>query len=216
MGVFRDQFENDLTLRGLSPNTIKSYVYCVQNLVRYFRKPPDELSVQDIRDFQLYLTKERKVARATFNTHVHAIRSFYLNTLKKDWQIDFIHYQGDPRKIPEILNAQELWALFDSVTNPKHRSVLMTTYSAGLRVSETTHLRLSDIDSGRMMIRVDQGKGRKDRYVPLSKTLLPVLRQYWKLCRPAHWLFQNYVTQAGSPLDKLDAKLTALLPLSTS
>ncbi|MBU1183499.1 MAG: tyrosine-type recombinase/integrase [Proteobacteria bacterium] len=189
MGEFRDRFERDLQIRGYAENTVKQYVYCVRNLVKHFMRPPDELSVDDINDFQLHLTKERQVAWATFNIYVFAMRFFFLQTLKKDWEITAIPYQKTGRKLPEILNGPELNALFKAVANIKHRAILMTTYSAGLRVSEVVHLQVSDIDSQRMVIRVEQGKGCKDRYVPLSKALLPVLRQYWKAARPPVWLF---------------------------
>ena len=152
-------------------------------------RPPDKLTVEDINSFQLHLTRERKVAWNTFNVYVFAIRSYFLGTLKRDWNIKFIPYQKTGRKLPEILHGKELSAMFQSLSNIKHLSILMTTYSAGLRISETTHLKVSDIDSQRMVIRVDQGKGRKDRYVPLSETLLPVLRQYWTTVRSRDWLF---------------------------
>jgi len=191
MGQFRDRYVRDLQIRGYSPNTVKQYVYCVKILVKHFMRPPDELTVEDINAFQLYLTKERKVATATFNVYVFAIRYFFLKTLKKDWEIKIIPYQRTGRKLPEVLSSAELSTLFKSLSYIKHLALFMTTYSAGLRVSEVVHLRVSDIDSRRMVIRVDQGKGRKDRYVPLSETLLPVLRQYWKLVRPTDWLFQG-------------------------
>lgn len=193
MGNFRDRFERDLQIRGYSPNTVNQYVYCVRNLVKYFMRPPDELTVDDINDFQLHLTKERKVAWGTFNIYVFAIRFFFLNTLKREWDIKAIPYQKRGRKLPEILSGVELSSLFKTVSNIKHRAILMTMYSAGLRVSEVVHLQLRDIDSKRMVIRVDQGKGRKDRYVPLSEALLPVLRQYWKAARPADWLFRGQI-----------------------
>ena len=189
MGKFRDRFERDLQIRGFSPNTVNQYMYCVRNLVKHFMRPPDELTVDDINDFQLHLTKERKVAWGTFNIYVFAMRFFFLQTLKKDWDITAIPYQKTGRKLPEIFSGSELNALFKAVANIKHRAILMTTYSAGLRVSEVVHLLVSDIDSQRKVIRVDQGKGRKDRYVPLSEALLPVLRQYWKAARPLDWLF---------------------------
>lgn len=191
MGQFRDRYERDLQIRGYSSNTVKQYVYCVRNLVKYFNQPPDELTIEDINNFQLHLTKERKVAWATFNVYVVAIRHFFLITLKRDWKIAFIPYQKTGRKLPEIFSAAELSALFKSVSNIKHLTILMAIYSAGLRVSEAVHLRVSDIDSRRMVIRVNQGKGLKDRYVPLSEALLPFLRQYWKIDRPTDWLFQG-------------------------
>lgn len=189
MGQFREKYERDLLIRGYSSNTVKLYVCCIRNLVKHFMRPPDKLTVEDINSFQLHLTRERKVAWNTFNVYVFAIRSYFLGTLKRDWNIKFIPYQKTGRKLPEILNGKELSAMFQSLSNIKHLSILMTTYSAGLRVSETTHLKVSDIDSQRMVIRVDQGKGRKDRYVPLSETLLPVLRQYWTTVRSRDWLF---------------------------
>jgi len=200
MGKFRERFERDLQIRGYSPNTVKQYVYCVRNLVKHFRRPPDELTIEDINNFQLHLTKERKVAWATFNIYVFALRFFFLETLKKDWALKAIPYQKTGRKLPEILSGAELGALFQAVSNIKHRALLMTAYSAGLRVSELVHLKVSDIDSPRMVIRVEQGKGRKDRYVPLSAALLPVLRQYYKITRPADWLFPGQYP--GRPLTR--------------
>lgn len=191
MGQFRDRYERDLQIRGYSFNTVKQYVYCVRNLVKYFNQPPDELTIEDINNFQLHLTKERKVAWATFNIYVVAMRHFFLTTLKRDWKTAFIPYQKTGRKLPEIFSSAELSALFKSVSNIKHQVILMTIYSAGLRVSEAVHLRVSDIDSRRMVIRINQGKGNKDRYVPLSQTLLPLLRQYWKIDRPTDWFFQG-------------------------
>jgi integrase/recombinase XerD len=158
-------------------------------MVKHFMRPPDELTVDDINNFQLHLTKERKVAWATFNVYVFALRLFFLDTLKKEWTLTSIPYQKTGRKLPEILSGVELSALFKTVSNIKHKAILMTAYSAGLRVSEVVHLRISDIDSQRKVIRVAQGKGRKDRYVPLSEALLPILREYWKVARPTEWLF---------------------------
>ena len=188
MGHYREQFERDLQIRGLSPKTVEHYVCCVKELVRYFMRSPDKLTLEDINQFQLHLTKERKLAWSTFNVYVHAIRSFFKTTLERDWDIKHIPYQKTGRKLPEILNGEELRALFDR-KNIKHRAILMTTYAAGLRISEVKNLRVSDIDSERMVIRVEQGKGRKDRYVMLSEELLSVLRQYWKVVRPPHYLF---------------------------
>jgi site-specific recombinase XerD len=193
MGMFRQRFERDLRIRGFSDNTVKQYVYCVRNLVRHFMRPPDQLTLDDINDFQLHLTKERRVAWSTFNVYVFALRIFFLHTLRRDWSITAIPYQKTGRKLPEILAGAELRALFGSVANIKHRAILMATYSAGLRLSEVVHLRVSDIDSQRMVIRVDQGKGRKDRCVPLSEALLPILRRYWKAARPDHWLFAGQI-----------------------
>lgn len=205
MDKYCEQFKTSLQIRGYSPNTVSRYVYCLRSLLAYFRRPAEDLTVEDINAYQLYLTKEREVAWSTFNVHVFAIRFFFLKTLKKDWQIDIIPYRKTGRMLPEILNETELVRLFECAGNLKARAVLMTTYSAGLRVSETVHLRVSDIDSGRMLIRIEQGKGQKDRYVPLSETLLPVLRKYWKLWRPTEWLFEGQYPD--TPLNRASAAL---------
>ena len=189
MGQFRDRFERDLKIRGYSPCTVDQYVYCVRKLVKYYMRPPDQLTIEDINNFQLYLTEQRKVAWGTFNIYVIAMRLFFVQTLKKDWDLKAIPYQKTGRQLPEIMSGAEIKALFSSVTNIKHRAILMTTYSAGLRVSEVVSLRVSDLDSQRMVIRVEQGKGKKDRYVPLSEALLPILRQYYRDARPERWLF---------------------------
>lgn len=205
MDKFCRQFKTSLEIRGYSPNTVSRYVYCLRSLLAYCRRPADEVTVEDINAYQLYLTKERGVTWSTFNVYVFAIRFFFLKTLKRDWQIDFVPYRKTGRILPEILNDRELVRLFECAGNLKHRAILMTAYSAGLRVSETVHLRVNDIDSGRMLIRVEQGKGQKDRYVPLSQTVLPVLREYWKKWRPSAWLFEG--RYPNTPLHRASAAL---------
>jgi site-specific recombinase XerD len=181
--------ERDLQIRGFSPCTQQCYLGRVKEFVRYFMRPPDELSIEDINAYQLHLTRERKVSWAVFNQSVAALRFFYGVTLHKDWDITRIPYQKTGRKLPVVLSQQEVKAVLKAPKNIKHRAILMTTYAGGLRVSEVVALRVSNIDSERMTIRIDQGKGRKDRYVMLSRKLLDVLREYWKSERPRHWLF---------------------------
>lgn len=189
MGQFHDRMDADMEIRGLSPNTRKAYLGAMRRFVQHFMRPPDTLTLEDIRRYQLHLTRERKVSWAVFNIAVAAIKFFYRVSLKKDWNIEEVPYQRKPRKLPEILSAEKVTALFTSVENLKHRALLMTVYAGGLRAGEVIHLKVSDIDSQRMVIRIDQGKGRKDRYVMLSPKLLEVLRAYWKTCRPHSWLF---------------------------
>jgi site-specific recombinase XerD len=189
MGRFRDLMDQDLQIRGYSPNTRRSYLHCVHAFVRYFNRSADQLTLDHIRQFQLHLTQVRKVSWARFNQTVCALRFFYLTTLKKDWDVCQIPYQKGARRLPEVLSVEEVAAIFGALQNLKHRAMLMSIYAGGLRTSELTHLRPSDIDSGRMVVRIDQGKGRKERYVPLSSHLLIVLREYWKIARPAIWLF---------------------------
>ena len=200
MGIYCDRFKRDLKIRGSSPKTVYRYIGCVSTFFKHIKLPPAKVRLEDINQYQLYLTEERKVAPSTFNVHVFAIRFFFLITLKRPWKIKFVPYQKDRRKLPEIFNALELSILFKSISNIKHMTILMTIYSAGLRISEALHLKVSDIDSQRMVIRIDQGKGCKDRYVPLSETLLPILRAYWKHLRPSNWLFEGQNPQR--PLGK--------------
>ena len=189
MGEFRDRMERDLQIRGFSPLTQQCYLARMKAMVRFFRRPPDQLTLEDIHAYQLHLTRDRKVCWASFNQTVGAIRFFYGVTLHKDWDIRRIPYQKTGRKLPVVLSPEEVARLFEVVTNLKHRAILMTAYAGGLRVSEVTHLRVRDVDGQRMMLRVEQGKGRQDRYVMLSHKLLAVLREYWKAYRTRHWLF---------------------------
>ncbi len=189
MGRLQDQMERELRIRGYAEGTRINYLQAMQRFVRYFMRSPDELTVEDVKQYQLFLTKERKVAWSTFNIQVCAIRFFYEKVLEVDWDIERIPYQKCAKKLPVVLSGKEICALLDATRNPKHHALLMTLYAAGLRSGEAVHLQLSSIDSGRMMIRIDQGKGRKDRYVMLSEGLLATLRRYWRAYRPTFWLF---------------------------
>jgi len=199
MGRFRDRMDDDLRIRGYSANTRASYLRCVRHFVRHFMRPPDQLTPEHIRQYQLYLTRDRRVSWTYFNQIVCALRFFYRQVLKKDWAVEQIPYQRTGRKLPEILSPQEVAALFRATTNLKHRALLMTMYAGGLRVAEVTHLRVTDIDGQRMVIRIEQGKGRKDRYVMLSPHLLPVLQAYWRARRPRPLLFPG---PTGRPLTR--------------
>ncbi len=189
MGRFRDLMDRDLQIRGLSPGTRRKYLASVREFVRYFKRPPNELTIRHINQFQFHLIRDRQLSWSAFNIYVCSLRFFYGVTLRKDWNIKHIPYQKTPDKLPEILSQQEIVALFEATANVKHQTLLKTAYATGVRVSELIHLRLSDIDSHRMMVRIEEGKGRKDRYVPLSPELLETLRDYWKIYRPEPWLF---------------------------
>jgi len=156
-------------------------------------RAPDQLAAEDVKQYQLFLTKDRRVTWSTFNVNVCAIRFFYRNVLRVEWNVEHIPYQKTGTRLPVVLSGEEVIALLDAATNLKHRAILMTLYSAGLRTGEAIHLRLEDIDSQRMMIRVEQGKGRQDRYVMLSRKLLETLRRYWLMSRPDPWLFPGQV-----------------------
>ena len=205
MGQYRDRMERDLQIRGFSPSTQECYLGRMKTFVRYFMRPPDQLiTLEDIHTYQLHLTRERKVSWAVFNQSVAALRFFYGVTLEQDWEIRRIPYQKTGRKLPVVLSQGEVKALLETLKNLKHRALLMTIYAAGLRVSEVVNLRVRDIDSGRQMLRIDQGKERQDRYVMLSEKLLLVLRQYWRSSRPQPWLFPGQVP--GRPLTPSSAQ----------
>ena len=189
MGRFHDRMEDDLRIRGYSANTRECYLRCVRNVVRHFMRPPDQLTPEHIREYQLHLTRDRHVSWPYVNQVVCALRFFYRQGLKTDWAVEQIPYQRTGRRLPELLSPQEVAALFRATPNLKHRALLMTMYAGGLRVSEVTHLRVTDIDSQRMVIRIEQGTGRRDRYVMLSSHRHRVLQEYWRARRPATLLF---------------------------
>lgn len=189
MGEFRDQMDRDMRIRGFSDNTREAYLRCARSLVKYYMVPPNRLTLEHVNDYQYYLTKERGVAWSTFNQAVCALRFLFSVTLRKDWDINLVPYQKTGRRLPEVLSEEQVKTLLRTPSNLKHRTILTTMYSGGLRLQETLNLRVSDIDSQRMVIRIDQGKGRKDRYVMLSERLLVLLREYWRAYRPDDLLF---------------------------
>jgi integrase/recombinase XerD len=190
---------------GRTERTQETYALMLKLFARYVEKPLDDVVPQDIDDYQRYLVAERKVGFSSFNQAACALRFFYRECLgKKDWPIPRMPYQKKRAALPEILSPDEVAAIFDACSNLKHKAVLMTSYSGGLRLREVLGLLPSDVDSGRMMVRVDQGKGRKDRYVMLSPVLLQTLRTYWKAFRPARWLFEGKVK--GEPLSASTAE----------
>lgn len=189
MGALREQMDKDMVLRGMSPRTRESYLYAVRGLAKHYRKSPDTLSEQDIQNYLLYLIEERKLSWSSCNIAVQGLKFFYHTTLRRDRMTFIIPRQHAPSRLPEMLSREEIMALFDAAALPKHRLLLMTAYAAGLRVSELVHLKVTDVDPKRMTIRVEQGKGAKDRYTVLSEQLLVELRLYWKRERPTPWLF---------------------------
>jgi integrase/recombinase XerD len=189
---FEKLLAETLAARGRSPRTQETYVWMLRLFARRLEKPLDVASPEDVQAYQRYLTTERKVGFSSFNQTTCALRFFYRECLgKSDYIVERMPYQRKRRMLPEILAPEEVAAIFDACCNIKHRALLMTAYSGGLRISETLALVPADIDSKRMMIRVEQGKGRKDRYVMLSASLLTTLRVYWRRYRPACWLFEG-------------------------
>jgi integrase/recombinase XerD len=189
MTELRRSMLEELQLRNYSPRTVEVYIRCVANFAQYFKLSPDRLGPEHIRQYQLFLVQRKQVAWAVFNQTVCALRFFYHHVLHRDWMIEHIPYPRHEEKLPVVLSPTEVAAVFQATRNLKHRTILMTIYAAGLRVSEVIHLRVADIDSQRQVICVRQGKGRKDRQVMLSPKLLELLRLYWKSYRPTVWLF---------------------------
>lgn len=196
MESFEKQFTDTLAIRGLSPKTQVVYVPMLRAFARFVGKPLDTVVPEDLRNYQRHLAVERQVGFSHFNQSACALRLFFRECLgRTDWPFERIAFQKKRRILPEILSQEEVARIFDACSNLKHKAVLMTAYSGGLRLGETIALLPSDIDSGRMVIRVEQGKGRKDRYVMLSKTLLETLREYWRAFRPISWLFYGQTKQ---------------------
>lgn len=188
MTPLRQRMSEDMQVRNLSPITQRDYLYAVARFAKHFGKPPDQLGAEEIRAYQLHLISKR-IAWSTLRVVVCALRFFYRVTLDRDWIIQHHPYPRPERKLPVVLSLAEVQQFLEAIPNLKHRAALMTAYAAGLRVSEVVALKIADIDSQRMVIRIEQGKGRKDRYVMLSPRLLTILRTYWKIVRPKPWLF---------------------------
>jgi site-specific recombinase XerD len=189
MTPLRQRFRHDLALRNYSPRTIQTYTEAVVRFARYFGRSPERLGPEAIRTYQLYLLHERHVAWSTFNQAVCALRFLYRVTLRRPFLVEQIPYGKKPKTVPAVLSQEEVLRLFAALPDDRYRLLLRTAYAAGLRVSEVVRLRVQDIDSGRGLLLVHQGKGHKDRLVPLSPQLLVELRAYWQQVRPPHWLF---------------------------
>jgi len=199
MTPIRQRMTEDMQVRNLALNTQMSYVQQVSLFARHFNKSPDQLGPEDIRAYQVYLTNEKKLAPGSILIAVAALRFLYKVSLKKDWTFeDVIPAPKKPQKLPIVLSPEEVLHFLECVGSTKHRAILTTCYAAGLRISEAVRLKPTDVDSQRMVIRVDQGKGRKDRYVMLSPKLLDTLRSYWRAIQPKGWLFDGDVP--GQPI----------------
>ena len=194
MTALRRQMDNDMVVRGMAMKTREAYLAAVVGLVRFYRRSPDQLSDAEVQTYLLHLIQDRKRAWSTCNIAVHGLRFFYHVTLKRDRATFAIPASRQPAKVPHILSTDDVRRILAATANPKHHAMLATAYVAGLRVNELVHLRVTDIDSTRMTIRVEQGKGAKDRYTLLSVRLLDELRIYWRQERPRTWLFSSQDT----------------------
>jgi site-specific recombinase XerD len=182
----------ELQRRNYSESTTVCYLRQITELARYFRRSPDQLGPEEIKQFQLYLVQEKKVSWATYIQTTAALRFLYVTALGRAYMTEKIPYPKRPKHLPTVLSREEIIRLLNAARSLKHRALLMALYSAGLRVSEVCRLTVDDIDSSRMVLHVRQGKGNKDRDIMLSPILLETLRQYWKRSRPKRWLFPGY------------------------
>ena len=201
MTSLRQRMLEDMQVRNLSPHTQRSYVEQVSRYARHFDRSPDDLGPEEIRAYQVYLTTERQLTPSSICIAVAALRFLYRVTLRKDWSVDaVIPVPKKPQTLPVVLSPEEVIQFLDGVKHPKHRTILTTCYAAGLRISEAVRLTAPAIDSERMVLRIEQGKGQQDRYVMLSPTLLEMLRTWWKRTRPTHWLFPG--ARPGQPITR--------------
>jgi integrase/recombinase XerD len=191
MSTLKEHMQADLQLLGITPKTQSVYLREVSNFAKYFGKSPEQLGEDELKEYMLHLLNDRHLSHGTFKYYVSGLKFLYKTTLKREDVVANIKYPRRKKTLPVVLDLSEVEALFSVTDNIKHKALLMITYSAGLRVSETLHLKVTDIDSKRMMVRVEQGKRKKDRYSILSQRALECLRQYWREYRPKEWLFEG-------------------------
>ena len=200
MTPLRQRMLEDMGIRNLAENTQLSYLQQVSRYARHFDRSPEELGPEQVRTYQVHLTKTCKLAPGSVCIATAALRFLYKVTLKREWVPDDIPMPKIPFKLPVVLSPEEVAHFLGCVDSLKQRTILTTAYAAGLRVSEATHLKVTDVDSQRMVLRINQGKGRHDRYVMLSPRLLEALRSYWKVVRPETWLFPGDIP--GLPITR--------------
>jgi integrase/recombinase XerD len=223
MTPLRKRMLEDMQLRNFSAETQRSYIHYIADYAMYFKASPDQLGPEAVREYQLYLTNERKMSPESVNCFTSAAKFLYLTTLELPWSERHFVRSHVPSRLPVVLSSLEVIRFFQAVGILKHRAVLMTCYGAGLRVSEAVSLKVSDIDSQRMVIRIQQGKGAKDRYAMLSTRLLAMLREYFRRLRPqGPWLFPGHkphrhitpstvqeICRQAAQLSGIDKKVTA-------
>lgn len=200
MTELRKRMIEDLQLHGLAESTQTSYIDSVRKLASFYDRSPALLSEEEIRHFFLYLIKEKQLSKSTITIYLSGIKFFYEKTLKRTWPVFKLIRPKKRRKLPVVLSIEEVREFLSLVQKPLYRMALTTIYSCGLRLSEGTHLRVTDIDSKRMVVRLIDSKWGKDRYVPLPDRTLEILRKYWVIERPRPWLFpaknhQNHVSK---------------------
>ena len=216
MTPLRQRFIDDLRLRNYARRTIDTYVSRVACFAKHFGRSPEVLGPNEVRDFQLHLLQQR-VSWSSFNQAVCALRFLYGTTLGRPEQLPFIPFGKRPKTLPSVLSPAEVLGLLEAAQPGRDRVLLQVAYGCGLRLSELTHLQVADIDSARMVIHVRQGKGAKDRLVPMSLRLLEDLRAYWRMHRPRTWLFPGHKPNrpiTGSNIQRRFARLVKQVGLT--
>jgi integrase/recombinase XerD len=192
MTPLKQRFIEDMQLRGLAPTTQRSYIHYVADYAKFYHTSPENLDLEAVRQYELYLLHERKLSAESINTFVAAVQFLYLVTLEMPWGKECFPRVRRAHKLPVVLSPEEVARFFENIPSLRYRAALMACYGAGLRISEAVSLQVSDIDSKRKLIRVEEGKGRKDRYVMLSDRLRDVLRCYFRAARPRGWMFPSW------------------------
>ena len=189
MTPLRRRMLEDMQLLNFSASTQRSYIHYIAEFARYYGCSPDKLGLDEVRNYRLYLLEEKQLSPPSVNCFVSAAKFLYLHTLEMPWPEDAFPHAKVPEKLPCVLSTEEVDRFFNAIALLRHRAVLMLCYGSGLRISEACGLQVEDIDSKRMLVRVQQGKGGKDRFTVLSHRMLIILRQYWMIDRPQKWLF---------------------------
>lgn len=198
MTPLRQRMLEELQRRNYSPETFRGYIFAVQQFASYFGKSPEKLGAEEVRRFQLYLLKEKKLAPGTVEMRISALRFLYKKVLKRrDLDLDDLPFPKVPKKLPVVLSQEEVTRLIDAAPNLRYRTILMLLYSTGLRRTEASLVKIEDVDSQRMVIHVRQGKGWRDRDLPLSSKLLQSLREYYRQKRPKTYLFSSSASRRG-------------------
>lgn len=197
VNVFRQRMLEDMDLNGFSEGTKARYISGVRKLCRYYKRSPEKLSEAEVREFIIYLIRQSGLAPDTISVIFYSIKFFYQKTLGRDWKFFSLIRMPRTKRLPVVLSSQEIKRLLSYIRHPTNRMALTLIYACGLRLSECLNLRIEDIDSDRMVVKV-KGKGNKERYVPLPRPALHLLRRYWRLKRPHTWLFQSQIT--GKPI----------------
>lgn len=193
MTPLRQRMIESMQLRNLAQTTQRSYIHYVSDFARHYWLSPEHLDLEAVRQYQLHLLQERKLSPESVNTFVSAVQFLYLDTLEMPWKKEDFPRARKPRKLPVVLSPDQVRRLFEFIPGIKNRAALMLCFGAGLRVSEAAAFQTANIDSARMLLRVELGKGSKDRYSMLSPALLELLRIYWRVMRPAGpWLFPSW------------------------